>query len=173
MTDQLEIRRLQAEDIGEMVAEFQRVGSSKTAPLFDRYLREQQAGKREVLVARLTGPGRNFAGYLTMIWSPGYGPFRDAGIPEINDFNVLPELRRQGVGSRLMDEAERIISERSVYSGIGVGMGADYGPAQRMYVLRGYVPDGRGLMDHERPVTYGESITVSHDLAIYFTRKLR
>jgi hypothetical protein len=48
----------------------------------------------------------------------------------------------------------------------------DYGPAQRLYVLRGYVPDGRGLMDHEQPVVYGKSITVGHELAIYFTKKL-
>jgi GNAT superfamily N-acetyltransferase len=166
----LEIRRLEPADVHPMLTELMRAGFRKTAPLFDRYLREQTAVTRDVLVAWLDG---KFAGYLTVLWNTSYGPFRQAGIPEINDFNVMPELRRRGIGTRLMDEAERLIAPRSVYSGIGVGMGADYGPAQRLYVLRGYVPDGRGLMDHEQPVRYGAQITVSHELAIYFTKKLR
>ncbi len=164
------IRQMTAGDVQEMLAALESGGFHKSAPLFDRYLCEQNAGDRIVLLAYVDG---KFAGYLTVIWNSDYPHFRDAGIPEVNDFNVLPELRRRGVGSRLMDEAERLISERSAYSGIGFGMGADYGPAQRMYVLRGYVPDGNGLMDGPRPVTYGEQITVSHDLAIYMVKKLR
>ena len=73
-------------------------------------------------------------------------------MPEINDFNVVRSYRRRGIGTALMDEAETLIRERSVEAGIGVGMYADYGPAQRMYVLRGYVPDGLGLtMNHAPP----------------------
>ncbi len=159
-----------AGDLEPMLSALQRDGFKKTAPLFERYLSEQNAGQRVVLVAWLGG---DFAGYLTVIWESGYPSFREQGIPEINDFNVLPGLRRKGIGSRLMEEAERLISERSAYSGIGFGMGADYGPAQRLYVLRGYVPDGQGLMDGAKPVTYGEQITVSHDLALYLVRKLR
>lgn len=170
MTGDIEIRRMQAGDIQEMLAALQRGGFKKTGPLFDRYLREQSAGQRVVLLAFADG---KFAGYLTVIWESDYPPFREAGIPEVNDFNVLPEHRRKGIGARLMDEAEQIVSERSAYSGIGFGMGADYGPAQRLYVLRGYVPDGNGLMDHSKKVVYGEQITVSHELAIYLTKKLR
>lgn len=166
----LEIRALRAEDVQEIMAAVARAGWKKTASLFDLYLREQSAGKRDVLIALADG---KFAGYLTVKWESGYGPFRAASIPEINDFNVLPELRRRHIGSRLMDVAEELISTRSAYSGIGVGMPFDYGPAQRLYVLRGYVPDGRGLMVNEQPVRYGETITVGHDLAIYFTKKLR
>lgn len=170
MIEGLKIERLKAEDVPEIVAGHQNAGWSKTAPLLEGYLREQNAGDREVLVARLYN---EFAGYTTIVWSPEYAPFREKDIPEINDFSVLPHLWRRGIGTALMDEAERIVATRSAYSGIGVGMGADYGKAQRMYVLRGYIPDGRGLMDHEQPVTYGKKITVSHDLAIYFTKKLR
>ncbi len=170
MSDSLEIHRLQAGDVQEIVAGHQEAGWKKTTPLLEGYLRDQLAGDRVVLVARLDGV---FAGYLTIIWSPEYRPFREAGIPEVNDFSVLPKFWRRGIGTRLMDEAERIIGERSAYSGIGFGMGADYGPAQRLYVLRGYVPDGHGLMDHSKPVVYGEQIMVSHELAIYLVKKLR
>lgn len=170
MTSEIEIRRMEAGDIQGMLEALIDGGFKKTGPLLERYLRDQVAGRRVVLVAFDEG---KFVGYLTVIWESDYPPFREAGIPEINDFNVLPKLRRKGIGTLLMDESERVVSERSAYSGIGFGMGADYGPAQRLYVLRGYVPDGRGLMDHSKPVTYGEQITVSHELAIYLTKKLR
>jgi hypothetical protein len=45
-----------------------------------------------------------------------------------------------------MNEAELVVSECSRIAGIGVSMYADYGPAQRLYTPRGYVPDGRGLI---------------------------
>ena len=86
-----------------------------------------------------------FAGYLNVVWQVEYPPFRESGIPEIQDFNVLPRFRRKGIGSRLMESAERLAAERSHIVGIGVGMTEDYGAAQRLYALRGYVPDGRGL----------------------------
>jgi ribosomal protein S18 acetylase RimI-like enzyme len=54
---------------------------------------------------------------------------------EIVDFNVRPDLRRRGIGTRLMDEAEALIATRSPIAGIGVGLGLDYGPAQRLYVF--------------------------------------
>jgi hypothetical protein len=51
-------------------------------------------------------------------------------------------------------------------------MTQDYGMAQRLYVRRGYVPDGRGLMTHERPIVNGESVVVDDDLVLYFTKQL-
>src|SRR5215216_2849397 len=65
--------------------------------------------------------------------------------PGDQDFNALPRFRQQGIGTRLMDEAERKVSERSGVAGIGVGLSPDYGAAQRLYALRGYAPDGKGL----------------------------
>jgi hypothetical protein len=86
---------------------------------------------------------------------------------------VLPRYRRQGIGSRLLDEAERLIAERAPEAGIGVGLDPDYGPAQRLYVQRGYVPDGRGLYTGDRPVFSGETVRVDDGLALYFTKRLR
>ena len=97
---------------------------------------------------------------------------RAALVPEISDFNVLPDFRRQGIGTALMDEAERVIAARSPVAGVGVGMTRDYGNAQRLYVRRGYAPDGNGLMTHERPVIHGESVVVDDDLVLYLTKRL-
>jgi GNAT superfamily N-acetyltransferase len=141
----------------------------KRADQYERYLREQESGERSVLVATVDGI---FAGYLTVVWAGVYGPFRDAGIPEIQDFNVLPHLRRKGIGSALMDAAESAIAARHDTVGIGVGMYPDYGPAQRLYVRRGYLPDGRGLTCRGVPVEPGATVRIDDDVALMMTRRL-
>src|SRR5205085_2542727 len=70
--------------------------------------------------------------------------FAERGIPEIADLNVMPECRRNGAASALLDFAESLIAQTSEYAGIGVGVYDDYGPAQRLYTGRGYVFDGSG-----------------------------
>lgn len=165
----LTIRRLQTRDIHPIADSFTAIGWNKPASQYERYLAEQEAGQRIVLVALVDGV---FAGYVTIIWHSDYPYFRAENIPEIQDFNVLPHFRRQGIGSRLMDEAEQIIAQRSPVVGIGVGMYADYGTAQRMYVKRGYIPDGRGLFYNGVLVQPGESVPVDDDLVLHFTKRL-
>jgi GNAT superfamily N-acetyltransferase len=163
------VRHLEAEDIQPIAAAFVAIGWNKPASQYERYLAEQRCGERVVLVAFLQ---EAFAGYLTIAWQSGYAPFREAGIPEIVDFNVLPHLRRRGIGSRLMEEAERRIVQRSAVVGIGVGMDRDYGAAQRLYVKLGYIPDGRGLSSNGRQVRWGETVTVDDGLNLHFTKDL-
>lgn len=165
----LSIQPLKAEDIQTIAAAFATLGWDKPATQYEGYLEEQRLGERVALVA---WQGDEFVGYVTIVWASGYAPFRDAAIPEISDFNVLPHARRQGIGSRLMDEAERRIAERSPVVGIGVGLYADYGSAQRMYVKRGYIPDGRGITTYQRRVIPGDSVVVDDDLVLWFTKTL-
>jgi len=89
------------------------------------------------------------------------------------DFNVLPQFRRQGIGTQLLDKAESEIAIVSSTAGIGVGMTPDYGAAQRLYAVRGYVPDGRGLHYRGHYIKYGQEITVDDNLALYLTKELR
>lgn len=42
-----------------------------------------------------------------MKWQSEYAPFREKQIPEIMDLNVLPPFRNQGIGSALLETAER------------------------------------------------------------------
>ena len=164
-----QIRSLASRDIGEIVAAFDAVGWNKPASQYERYVGEQSRGERAVWVAFAAGA---FAGYVTVNWAPSYPPFRDASIPEIQDLNVLPKLRRNGIGSVLLERAERAIAERSIVAGIGVGMDGDYGAAQRLYVQRGYIPDGRGLSYRNRTLHYGDDTRVDDDLVLYFTREV-
>ena len=140
---------------------------NKTTEQYQRYFEEQEAGRRLVLIARFDGA---VAGYVTINWQPDYPPFRDAGIPEIQDFNVLPAFRRRAIGTKLMDEAERLILERSPVVGIGVGLHHDYGAAQRLYVLRGYVPDTLGITAHGTRVNWGDAVKIDDDLVLWFTK---
>jgi len=164
------IRLLEASDIPQIAKAFEELGWNKPQSQYERYLTEQKLDMRNVHVAFVD---EHFAGYLTICWVSSYEPFQNEGIPEIVDFNVLPRFRRQGIGTQLMDKAESVIVKISPLAGIGVGMDADYGAAQRLYVLRGYVPDGRGLHHRDHFVKYGEQFTVDDDLALYLTKELK
>ena len=141
------LRDLRAGDIPVISAAFAELGWNKPASQYERYLAEQEAGQRIV-------------------------PFREEGVPEIVDFNVLPAFRRRGIGSALMDAAEELIAAVGPTAGLGVGMTADYGAAQRLYAQRGYIPDGRGLMYEGHPINYGKAIPVDDDLCLYLTKTL-
>jgi GNAT superfamily N-acetyltransferase len=164
------IRLLESDDIPQIARAFQALGWNKPASQYEHYLLDQFSGNRDVYVAFIE---ERFVGYLTICWASGYEPFRKAKIPEIVDFNVLPEFRRQGIGTQLMDKAESEIVKLSPVAGIGVGMTPDYGAAQRLYILRGYVPDGRGLWYRRHHLQHDEEITVDDSLALYLTKELQ
>ncbi|WP_286344182.1 GNAT family N-acetyltransferase [Frondihabitans sucicola] len=155
---------------GAMAAAFFELGWNKPRSQFDTYLEEYRSGERHVLVVDVEGA---FAGYVTLVWTSRYEPFAAAGIPEVSDLNVLPGFRRHGLGNALLDAAEALAGTRSDVVGLGVGLLADYGPAQRIYVRRGYVPDGRGIMYDEQPVGYAEHIPIDDDATLKFTLALR
>ncbi|MEV5961610.1 GNAT family N-acetyltransferase [Kribbella sp. NPDC051952] len=161
------IRALREGDPEVISEAFTAIGWDKPVRQYEKYLAEQVAGVRDVLVASVDG---EFAGYVTVYWVSPYEPFN--GIPEISDFNVLPKFRRRGIGNGLMDAAEARVAERSEVVGIGVGLYADYGTAQRMYVRRGYVPDGRGLIYDGKQVPPGEMVRNDDSATLMFTKAL-
>lgn len=164
-----EIRELRREDVSLIAEAFENIGWNKPASQYERYLKEQIEGRRQVFIAFENG---EFAGYLTIIFESKYPPFATGKISEINDFNVLPKFRRRKIGTKLMDKAENFVRQKSEIVGIGVGLDADYAAAQRLYVKRGYVPDGRGIVWQNRFPKYGEQVTIDDDLNLYFTKKL-
>ena len=163
------IRPFDNKYIPEIAKAFEELGWHKPASQYERYWMEQTLNIRDMYVAFVE---EQFAGYVTIYWQSGYRKFREKNIPEIMDFNVLPRFRRMGIGTQLMDKAEGEITRASSVAGIGVGMTPDYGAAQRLYVLRGYVPDGNGLFYRGRPVSYGESIIADDDMVLYLTKEL-
>ena len=165
----ISITRLTDADIPEIAAAFAVLGWNKPASQYSAYLDEQAKNERLVLVACVDG---EFAGYVTLLFASHHGEFLAIGAPEIADFNVLPCYRNRGIGSALMDAIEEEARSVSSIVGIAVGLTADYGAAQRMYVKRGYVPTGAGLFAAGKAPRYGEQVTVDDGLLLTFTKKL-
>jgi GNAT superfamily N-acetyltransferase len=162
------MRLLEERDIPLMISSISdKDQRTRRRQIFERYLNEQDNGEREVIVAF---SDEEYVGHVTIIWHPEYPPFAGKNIPEISDIGVEPELRRRGIGSMLMDEAEKRIFRKSEIAGIGFGISADYGPAQRMFVKRGYVPDGKGLWTSERGYIWEFSTVQVDDCVIFLTK---
>ncbi len=115
----------------------------------------------------------NIAGYINIYPDSKWGAFANQGLPEIVDFGVLEKYRRHGIGSRLMDAAEQIASNYADTVYLGVGLHSGYGSAQRMYVRRGYLPDGSGVWFQDRVCEPYASCCNDDDLNLYFSKKLR
>ena len=72
----------------------------------------------------------------------------------------------------LLDDAERTVARKSGDVGIGVGLHPGYNAAQRLYIKRGYIPDGRGVTYENRYVREGEQVVLDDNLVLHFTKKL-
>jgi GNAT superfamily N-acetyltransferase len=110
---------------------------------------------------------------VTVRWRPNYPPFREAGIPFIQNIEVRYDLRGQGYGGQVLEAVERLIAQRSSKAGICVALFDDYGPAQRLYARCGYIPDGRGACHRFTPLRRGETITLTDDHLIWLVKDLR
>ena len=132
----------------------------KKSATLSGYLDEQTSGRRFVSVAECDGVP---AGFVTVLWNSDDRVLREREIPEVSDLWVLKEFRNRGVGSALLDEAERHVAKRSEIVGLNVGLHSGYGPAQRLYVRRGYMPDGAGVVVDGEPVAEGATIRLLDD----------
>ena len=162
----IHVRQMASEDPPLLAAAF----APKSFEQYAHYLREHTAGRRNVVLPFF---GTRLVGYLTINWNPDYAPLAAAGIPEVQDLNVVEEFRRRGIASRLMDEAEAIVAERNDRVGIGVGLHPGYNAAQRMYALRGYVPDANGITFGNTFVREGQTVVVDDDLMLHLVKIFR
>ncbi|MFD1675050.1 GNAT family N-acetyltransferase [Alicyclobacillus fodiniaquatilis] len=167
MNKAIQIRQMTADDIDHVFCIFDEHDIGKPLDYILKCWEENKTGERITLLAFYE---RQFAGSLHLLAKSHYSYFVENGIPEINDFNVIPPLRRHGIGHALMAAVEHIAIRKYGVVGVGVGLFASYGDAQRLYAKRGYVPDGRGLTYHGQPVVQGSMVQVDHDLALYLTK---
>ncbi|MDY5868934.1 MAG: GNAT family N-acetyltransferase, partial [Lachnospiraceae bacterium] len=75
--------------------------------------------------------------------------------------------------SKLMDVAEKVAAQYSNIVYLGVGLHEGYGSAQRMYVKRGYIPDGTGVWYGEKVCPQYSDCCNDDDLVLYFSKELR
>ncbi len=129
------------------------------------YWEQHRKGLRTCLVAH---ENSGVAGYVSVVWRSQHRPFEQSNIPEIQDLVVAESRRGHGIGAALVAECETRaadIGHREM--GIGFGLYADYGAAQRLYVQMGYVPDGHGLTWNNEPARAGDMVRVVDDLVLW------
>jgi GNAT superfamily N-acetyltransferase len=137
---------------------------------WSRYWRQHASGERTCLVAEEQGA---VAGYASVVWRSQHEPFARDDIPELQDLVVAERARRRGLGRALVIACESLAA-RGGHSDIGIGFGlyADYGAAQRLYVRLGYLPDGAGLTWNNRPARPGDMVRVDDDLVLWLRKRL-
>ena len=162
------IRKMQESDIKDLSRGFTSQGWPSREEILIRYFKEQESGEREVLVAEVEGA---VAGYITILPDAKQGPF--AGMaPELSDFNVFEPFQNQGIGNLLLEEAEkrvRLISDKVT---LGVGLHSGYGPAQRLYIKRDYIPDGSGVWYRNQPLEMDALCEDIGELVLYLSKNL-
>ena len=161
------IRKMQESDIKNLSRGFISQGWPSREEILTRYFKEQESGEREVLVAEVEGA---VAGYITILPSAKHGPFAEV-YPELSDFNVFEPFRNQGIGNQLLEEAEKRVKFVSSKVTLGVGLHLGYGPAQRLYIRRGYIPDGSGVWYRNQPLEMNATIQNNDDLVLYLSKK--
>ena len=167
MKTKCSIRKMQEYDIKNLSQGFINQGWPGREEILARYFLEQKSKEREVLVAEVDGV---VAGYITIIPDAKQGPFAEI-YPELSDFNVFEPFQNQGIGNLLMEEAEKRVKLISDRVTLGVGLHSGYGPAQRLYIKRGYIPDGSGVWYRNQPLEMNATIQNNDDLVLYLSKK--
>ena len=168
-TDELIIRDMVAEDARIITREEIAQGWHATVDKYLLRLEHQKKGYCISLVAEYKG---QVAGYINIYPKSVEGPFGNKDLPEIVDFGVLEKFRRRGIGSALMDQAEKIAGEYADMVYLGVGLHAGYGSAQRMYAKRGYIPDGSGIWHGDSACVPYEDYANDDDLMLFMSKDL-
>jgi len=132
------------------------MGRNLEAHYFEECLVREAAGERDFYIGQQEG-SEEIAGYVMLVREPRYQPFRRMNIPEIQDLSVSPDLRQQGIGSQLVTFCEDIVQKEGFSMiGLAVGLHARFAPAQRLYLNRGYLPDGNGAIYDCQPMGFAE-----------------
>jgi GNAT superfamily N-acetyltransferase len=124
------IRQMKPEDVDTVYLSLLQHDIPKPLEYIHRCWKENETGERISLLAFHKG---EFAGWLHLLTESLYRDFVRRGIPEINNFDVVPTMRKLGIGNALMDAIERIALDNYGIVGIGVGLYENYGHAQRLY----------------------------------------
>ncbi|BCN30075.1 GNAT family N-acetyltransferase [Anaeromicropila herbilytica] len=163
------IRSMHHNDPHIIYHEYVEQGWHPAIEIYENYYKEQERGKRGIFIAEYN---HNVAGYTTLVYEATTGPFAHRGIPEIVDFNVFVKYQRKGIGSRILDIAEEAAYEISNTISISVGLHSGYGEAQRIYIKRGYIPDGTGVWYRDRQLEQYGNCCNDDELLLYLSKTL-
>ena len=136
---------------------------------YKQRLKDVADNKCVALVAEYKG---NIAGYFNIYFNTMCSIFGGKGFPELIDLGVLMKYRNRGIGNLLLQTAENIARKYADTIVIGVGLHRDYGAAQRLYIKRGYIPDGSGLWWKGKPLKPYADMKNDDEAVIYLSKKM-
>lgn len=166
---QITVRNMEPEDAQAITNAEIEQGWNVSIEKYLKRLEDQSSGKAISLVAEYS---KKPVGYINIYPNSTCGALGGKGCPEIVDFGVLEKYRNQGIGTVLMDIAEQIAAAYADEVYLGVGLHSGYGSAQRMYVKRGYIPDGSGVWYQDTICPPYAECNNDDDLVLYLSKKL-
>lgn len=170
MSLNINIRNMAFSDIDVIYNNFKEQNWNKPKEQFEAYYENQKSGKVAVIVAAVQN---DIAGYLTINPQAKVRPFENKNIPEISDLNVFMKYQKRGIANKLLDFAENLVAKNYSTICLGVGLHSGYGQAQRIYVKRGYIPDGTGVWYGNKKAIPCEPYPIDDDLVLYMSKKLK
>jgi GNAT superfamily N-acetyltransferase len=165
-----EILTLSADLVPEVAGADGGQGWRREVDHWERCLEDHLKGQSVAVIAR---DYSGALGYARLLWRSQYPGFWDIDAPEIHDLRVAARRRRCGVATAVITHFERLaISAGRRVIGLGVGLYADYGAAQRLYPKLGYRPDGKGVTYGNVTVAPGADVKADDDLVLWLVKDL-
>ena len=168
-SESLIIRDMKKEDAKVFHDTYLSYGWHSSLDTYLEYFKEQEENKRKVFVAVSEG---KIAGICTLVLNPEEGPFGNMSYPEIVDLKVFSDKHNRGIGTKLLDVVEEEAAKISKLIYLAVGMHSGYGAAQRMYIKRGYIPDGTGAWYQEKQLDQYAPCCNDDDLVLFLSKDL-
>jgi GNAT superfamily N-acetyltransferase len=163
----LTFRTVQPHEIAQVKREVKEAFfSGDDATINDHFQYHENGESTTILAYELA----RLVGIVTIRWHSRYPLFRERNIPLIQNIEIRYEDRGRGLGNAMLERAEQEIAQRSPLAGLVVGISEDYGPAQKLYAKRGYIPDGRGVCRDFTPLKIGDQVTVDHDIMLWLIK---
>lgn len=168
--NKLIVRSMKETDIEKLKIEYQVQGWPKDIEILKGYYRDQQENKKYIIVGELN---KKVAGYVTLLKETKNGPFANKNIPELVDFIVFEKYQKHGLGNKILDVAENIASELSDTITLSVGLHYGYGSAHRVYIKRGYIPDGSGVWYKNKQLEQYSDTKNDDELVLFLSKNVR
>jgi GNAT superfamily N-acetyltransferase len=163
----LTFRVVQPQEIAQVKQEVKEAFFSGDEATINANFEDHENGASTTILGYEAG---RLVGIVTIRWHCRYPPFHARQIPLIQNIEIRYEDRGRGLGGQMLERTEQEIARRSPLAGLVVGIFDAYGPAQRLYVKRGFVPDGRGVCHDHTPLKLGDVVTVDHDLLLWLVK---
>lgn len=165
----VKIRSMIPSDAGILYDTYLSYGWHPNIRTYEDYYKEQEEGERLVFIAEYEGTVK---GQCTLVLHPAEGPWGGMDYPEIVDLTVFFDVHGRGIGNKLLDVAESEAAGLSDMVFLAVGVHSGYGPAQRIYVKRGYIPDGSGVWYKNKVLEQYAPCVNDDDLLLFLSKSL-